>query len=483
MYHHSNPVPQRSHKKSKNGCVACRARKVKCDEKHPVCGRCAIHFANITSCDYRQPTRTKKTSTVPSSKKEPALTSTAAYAPTLLPDEEASEKPPSCTALYSLLSAEAQAIRVETCKPSATQYKSRALVPAPTQCNCPCHVPEFTKIMLDAIFGICRICGNLPSLDYPITSCVPVVSPSQLMRSQIDPFNILPAESSQQVVQLVHHWINTLALFPTRIHTQYCTNPNWLSTAIANSALFHVTLYICSVHLDGIRGKRQSAESLFYKTKAIRVLNEILRDPTKATSDETISAVMLLGNVLSIIGEPEEVSAHLNGLQQMVNLRGGIDRLSIDGCFLHMLCTTNHLSAVLSESLAVLPPTGVTYTSSCSKSKGSTSSTTDSRSSYPKSAANPSCTPPPVYKSPLFKPFAIACGFNETVVEMFHDMGYLYAVLEAFTLRLLPIYSKPFKDLTASIKADGDSAVFHDPNPAKLYGIKLAAVLDPDGHH
>lgn len=58
----------RSHKKSTTGCSTCKARKVKvcivcvlaqcvsdgvqCDEKRPVCGRCSIHFANITSCDY-----------------------------------------------------------------------------------------------------------------------------------------------------------------------------------------------------------------------------------------------------------------------------------------------------------------------------------------------------------------------------------------------------------------------------------------------
>jgi hypothetical protein len=111
------------------------------------------------------------------------------------------------------------------------------------------------------------------------------------------------------------------------------------------------------VHLDSLHGKRETAESLSYKTKAIRVLNELLRDPSQATSDETISAVLLLGNILvrisiretyydaslildqSIIGEQDEVATHLSGLQKMVNLRGGISKFSIDGCFLHMLCT------------------------------------------------------------------------------------------------------------------------------------------------
>jgi hypothetical protein len=92
--------------------------------------------------------------------------------------------------------------------------------------------------------------------------------------------------------------VNTLALFPTKIHSQYCTNPTWLSSAIANPALFNTTLYVCSVHIDALKGRRQSAESLSYKCKTIKVLNEMLRDTSKATSDETISAVLLLGNIL-----------------------------------------------------------------------------------------------------------------------------------------------------------------------------------------
>lgn len=61
MYTHSRPIPHRSHRKSSSGCKACKTRKVKCDEKRPVCGKCAIHFSNIESCDYDAVTRPKKT--------------------------------------------------------------------------------------------------------------------------------------------------------------------------------------------------------------------------------------------------------------------------------------------------------------------------------------------------------------------------------------------------------------------------------------
>jgi len=110
--------------------------------------------------------------------------------------------------------------------------------------------------------------------------------------------------------------------------------------------------------MDGLYGSGQSLQSLNYKQATIRALNQVLKDPTEASSDETISAVFLLGSILVIrfphlvhflfpsltflqtqLGEPKEVTAHLNGIQTLIDLRGGIDNFKIEGCFLHMTCT------------------------------------------------------------------------------------------------------------------------------------------------
>jgi hypothetical protein len=37
------------------------------------------------------------------------------------------------------------------------------------------------------------------------------------------------------------------------------------------------------------------------------------------------------------------VYAHLRGLRRMIGIRGGIDKFSIDGVFLHMLCKLHFL--------------------------------------------------------------------------------------------------------------------------------------------
>jgi hypothetical protein len=88
--------------------------------------------------------------------------------------------------------------------------------------------------------------------------------------------------------------VNTLAVFPTEIHSNYCTNPTWLTAAIANAALFNVTLYVSSLHVAGLKQQRESPETLFYKSQTVQCLNECLKDDKQALSDETIAAVLCL---------------------------------------------------------------------------------------------------------------------------------------------------------------------------------------------
>lgn len=84
----------------------------------------------------------------------------------------------------------------------------------------------------------------------------------------------------------------------TKIHSQYCTNPIWISAAIANPSLFNLTLFACAIHEAALRGRNESPESIFYKTETIRILNECLDDPELALADETLAAVLLLTHIV-----------------------------------------------------------------------------------------------------------------------------------------------------------------------------------------
>jgi hypothetical protein len=72
-----------------------------------------------------------------------------------------------------------------------------------------------------------------------------------------------------------------------------------------------------------------------------------------------------------------------------------------------------------------------------------------------------------VTTSPFLKPFAIDVRFDATVVDVFHDLGFLYTVLDAFTSRFLPMFRGPFEALVVKIGSgsggearDGDMMVY-----------------------
>lgn len=100
----------------------------------------------------------------------------------------------------------------------------RSLTPNGDQCGCPCHNPgmystsreakaafmilikiDYTSMLLDPFRGSCKICGNLPSPDNPPSLCTPIMVSSLLRRTQAEPFDILPTESSTQIIKLIHH--------------------------------------------------------------------------------------------------------------------------------------------------------------------------------------------------------------------------------------------------------------------------------------
>jgi hypothetical protein len=87
-------------------------------------------------------------------------------------------------------------------------------------------------------------------------------------------------------------------MFPTKINSQYCTNPLWITQAISNPVLFNLTLYVSAIHETVLRGKPESLDTLYYKSRTIGTLNEALRNSSVAIADETLSAVVLLIHVI-----------------------------------------------------------------------------------------------------------------------------------------------------------------------------------------
>jgi len=67
------------------------------------------------------------------------------------------------------------------------------------------------------------------------------------------------------------------------------------------------------------------------KGRAIHSLNAMLRSDVYSTSDEAIAGVVKLVNNDLCFGETQHLRVHLQGLRKMIQLRGGVPKLGMNG--------------------------------------------------------------------------------------------------------------------------------------------------------
>lgn len=119
---------------------------------------------------------------------------------------------------------------------------------------------------------------------------------------------------------------------------------NFLFYVKTDPALFHSILYLVALHYDLRYGQQDSPSSLYHGGEAFRIINERLADPNSVFSDQTIGAVAMLvtkeasqsrtssserqlNTEQNLNGRYKLSRFHMQGLQMMVRMRGGIQSL------------------------------------------------------------------------------------------------------------------------------------------------------------
>jgi hypothetical protein len=88
-----------------------------------------------------------------------------------------------------------------------------------------------------------------------------------------------------------------------------------------------------------------AALALGYKTRSLHLLNETLSDPRLAISNETIGAVVIIIFTEWCWNSQQVVKQHMEGLVQILKLKGGVDELGPGHCLREMILvyvTTHH---------------------------------------------------------------------------------------------------------------------------------------------
>lgn len=112
----------------------------------------------------------------------------------------------------------------------------------------------------------------------------------------------------------------------------------WFQWVVNDEAFFHSALAVSEAAVDAHLGKKDaSVRTLYHLSNAYRCISQNLQKGG-TPSDPTLAAVVSMAIHEDLKGQPARGKVHMDALQQMVELRGGVAQLRITTVLLHKMC-------------------------------------------------------------------------------------------------------------------------------------------------
>ncbi|KAE8448639.1 hypothetical protein EG329_009064 [Mollisiaceae sp. DMI_Dod_QoI] len=151
-----------------------------------------------------------------------------------------------------------------------------------------------------------------------------------------DPFSILPDIEGEPVPKqlLIRYYVERLA--PWLCYLDDLLNLQapkiaWLGFAVEHIAFYYATLLTAAVHLNRRRKLKDPAALIWYKVHTIQLANEKMNVGEEAASDEMIMTALILLYFNVGGANVDEYEIHLRGIDQMLKVRGGTEKLGMRG--------------------------------------------------------------------------------------------------------------------------------------------------------
>lgn len=146
---------------------------------------------------------------------------------------------------------------------------------------------------------------------------------SNLGADLLDPFDTVPGLNTRRAHLLISH-LNVMSVGLMRT----CRS-RWHFLATQDSAMLRVALSHAAGNLSMLQEQGDPTESLIWRTDAIRILNERLANATTSgLCPYTIGAVASMASYEATNGALAPVLAHMNGLDEMIRMIGGLQNIS-----------------------------------------------------------------------------------------------------------------------------------------------------------
>jgi hypothetical protein len=149
---------------------------------------------------------------------------------------------------------------------------------------------------------------------------------TMLNPNQMDPFSNFPINLDHPRQELMNHFMTLSSRWLAHFHTEAFYNPirdAVIPVGMAHPAGIHIILGYSAFSMALFKGEKEPVEALQHKSKAFALINEGLQDPSQRLSDGLLSAVVAAVWLEHRWGTPESLLTHLDGLNQMLQSRGG----------------------------------------------------------------------------------------------------------------------------------------------------------------
>ncbi|KAF2267217.1 hypothetical protein CC78DRAFT_490705, partial [Lojkania enalia] len=148
-----------------------------------------------------------------------------------------------------------------------------------------------------------------------------------------DPFDSYPHTRLPRthVHRLIQHFLSKIVFqyYPLDLNTS--SNPfvvSWWPLALADPALFHVSLQTASLDIE-LRARKGFTNSEILMADSVSLVRQRIEDPLLASQDETLDSVVTLAAIEFGKGNLAVSKMHIDGVKSMVQMRGGIKHVKL----------------------------------------------------------------------------------------------------------------------------------------------------------
>ncbi|KAF3035002.1 hypothetical protein E8E12_004237 [Didymella heteroderae] len=162
----------------------------------------------------------------------------------------------------------------------------------------------------------------------------------------VDPFKTMFQSAYPRVS------VEKLKFLCARVFGTRAMGRRWIPTVLSTPHTYLSTLCVASAHYDAILDRKaESIETISLRTEIIHILTQNLLHPVVERKVDDFNITTLIQLICSeVVGRKEiALDIHEKGLEDMINVRGGLSQLGLEGYLAHTISWVLVESAVLRE--------------------------------------------------------------------------------------------------------------------------------------